>query len=120
MRKFLLILPLLTLLSVAQAEDEVAAQFISYGVSPAGVCETFDDSAIPADYKRVKNCDVVEDDDRNTSLYERLLARFNSKNRIQVSADADVTDVSAKYRRLGRGAFTKQAVTGDLTIYVHS
>ena len=114
MKKILLILPLLTLLSVAQAEDEMSAQVISYGVSPAGICETFPDAAIPAAYKRVENCSVVQDDNRNTSLRERLMMRFQNRAIRNTNAEND-DRVSGKYKRLGRGAFTKRAVSGDRT-----
>jgi len=106
MRKFLLILPLLSVISLAQAEDELSAQVISYGISPAGICETFPDAFIPSDHRRVPSCDDVEEENARPSLAERLRARFHGKTRITHQKREET--ISGKERRLRRGPATRR------------
>ena len=106
MKKLLLILPLLSVLNIAQAEESFCADVISYGVGPDETCVEFQNSCIPADYKRVPSCEVVEDDNRNTSLEARLRARFHSKNRLTQKESTKEAPL-ARYHRLGRSALTR-------------
>lgn len=111
MKKLLLVLPLLSLISLAQAESDFCANdTTSFGVGPDGVCAKFQSACIPADYKRVPSCDVVENPDRNSSLEDRLRALFQSRlNNASAKAERreDEAERTAKTYRLGRSAITR-------------
>lgn len=109
MKKLLLLIPLLSVMSIAQAADgDICAEVMSYGISPAGVCESFNNSCIPADYRRVPSCEAVQNDNDFSSLEDRLRARFHGKTRITNSNK--VKSVSGKYKRVGRGFLTRRAL----------
>lgn len=113
MKKLLLVLPLLSLISLAQAQsDFCATDTVSFGVGPDGVCAEFQSSCIPADYKRVPSCGIVEDPNRNSSLESRLRALFQSRlNSASAKAEAANQEVkaerNAKSYRLGRSDITR-------------
>lgn len=110
---FLIALPVLAASSVASAQ-EMCIQVIQPAVNMHGVCREFSTPcAVPANWKKVPSCDLIEEEGNDESNMDDVQARREAQRwqalRERIAAQKNQDDDDTPRYLMGRAAHTKNS-----------